>query len=133
MSSKLFATRQGTILLGVIAAVIAAIALIVYLNHYRSSVNNSAESPVLVATTRIQKGTPGEIISRTGLYKTSSVARSSVTTGALVDPSALTGEVALQDIYPGQQLTAADFGPAGSSVSDSLAPNERAVVIPLGT
>ena len=33
MSSKLFTTRQGTVLLGVIAAVIAAIALIVYLNH----------------------------------------------------------------------------------------------------
>ncbi len=39
MSSKLFTTRQGTILLGVIAAVIAAIALIVYLNHYRNSVS----------------------------------------------------------------------------------------------
>ena len=38
MSSKLFTTRQGTVLLGVIAAVIAAIALIVYLNHYRNSV-----------------------------------------------------------------------------------------------
>jgi hypothetical protein len=31
MSSKLFTTRQGTVLLGVIAAVIAAIALLVYL------------------------------------------------------------------------------------------------------
>ena len=38
-SSKLFTTRQGTVLLGVIAAIIAAIALIVYLDHYRSSVN----------------------------------------------------------------------------------------------
>ena len=45
MTNKLFATRQGTILLGVIAAVIAAIALIVYLNHYRNSVNNNAMSP----------------------------------------------------------------------------------------
>ena len=33
MSSKLFTTRQGTVLLGVIAAVIAAIALLVYLNQ----------------------------------------------------------------------------------------------------
>ena len=41
MSSKLFTTRQGTIWLGVIAAVIAAIALIVYLNNYRNSVNGS--------------------------------------------------------------------------------------------
>ena len=37
-SSKLFRTRQGTILLGVVAAVLAAIALIVYLNQYRNSI-----------------------------------------------------------------------------------------------
>src|SRR6184192_78062 len=48
MSSKLFTTRQGTVLLGVIAAVIAAIALIAYLNHYRNSVAQP-EVKVLVA------------------------------------------------------------------------------------
>ena len=40
-SSKLFTTRQGTILLGVIAAVIAAIALLVFLNQYRSGANST--------------------------------------------------------------------------------------------
>ena len=59
MSSKLFRTRQGTILLGVVAAVLAAIALIVYLNHYRSTVNNTANLSVLVAKSAIPQNTSG--------------------------------------------------------------------------
>ena len=61
MSSKLFTTRQGTILLGVIAAVIAAIALIVYLNNYRNSVNQPPV-PVLVAKKTIPQGMSGDVI-----------------------------------------------------------------------
>jgi Flp pilus assembly protein CpaB len=41
--------------------------------------------------------------------------------------------VATTDISPGQQLTAADFGPATGSVINQLGPNERAVVISLGS
>ena len=132
-SSKLFTTRQGTLLLGVIAAVIAAIALIVYLNHYRNSVkNNNASISVLVAQKLIQKDTPGDVIRTTsGLYAATPLAKSQVETGAILDPATLVGKVALTDISPGQQLTAADFGPAGSSIATQLKPNQRAVVVSL--
>ena len=135
MSSKLFTTRQGTILLGVIAAAIAAIALIVYLNHYRNSVkSNGAAISVLVAQKLIQKGTPGDVIRTTaGLYQRTGIARSNVETGAILNPATLAGQVALTDISPGQQLTAADFGPGGSSVATQLNPNQRAVVVALGS
>lgn len=133
MTNKLFATRQGTIILGVIAAVIAAIALIVYLNHYRNSVNNNAMSPVLVAKGFVPKGTPGSIVVSTGAYKVSHVAKSALQTGALVDPAALNGEIAITNIGEGQQLTESDFGPATGSLSEQLKPTERAVVIPLGS
>jgi Flp pilus assembly protein CpaB len=135
MSSKLFATRQGTIFLGVIAAVIAAVALIVYLNHYRNSVNNGALSTVLVAKQPIQKGTPGDVmISSAGTYyQVSHLAKSSIPAGALTDPSALAGKVVATDIGQGQKLTAADFGPATNSLTERLSPNQRAVVIPLGS
>ena len=132
-SSKLFTTRQGTILLGVIAAVIAAIALLVYLNHYRNSVTNNAPIKVLVAKSLIPKGTPGDVVGTTGLYQITSYAKSQVKTGAFLDPSTLTGQVALKDVYPGQQLTSADFGPATNSVTDQLGRNQRAVVISLGS
>ncbi len=132
MSSKLFRTRQGTILLGVVAAVLAAIALVVYLNQYRNSVNkNSVPLQVLVAKSLIQKGTPGDIVASTALYQTSQVAKSQAQTGAFVDPSELAGKVALTDIYPGQQLTQADFGTSTGSVSQELQRGQRAVVVPL--
>ena len=133
MSSKLFATRQGTIFLGVIAAVIAAIALIVYLNQYRDSVKNSAVTPVLVAKQLIQKDTPGDVVGSTGLYKTSSIPKADIKTDAIVDPSALAGTVAVKDVYPGQQLTANDFVPATNSLTQQLSPTQRAVVVPLGS
>lgn len=132
-SSKLFTTRQGTVLLGVVAAVIAAIALLVYLNHYRNSVNQPPVQ-VLVATHLIQKGTSGDVLAKsTGLYEVAQIPKKQVQTGAITDTSTLTGKVALADINPNAQLTAADFGPAPNSVEQQLAPNQRAVVIPLGS
>ncbi len=134
MSSKLFTTRQGTVLLGVIAAVIAAIALIVYLNHYRNSVNAERTVSVLVAQRLIQKGTPGDVIRTTaGLYRSTGIPKGQVETGAIVSPATLAGKVALTDISPGQQLTAADFGPATGSVATKLDRNQRAVVVSLGS
>ena len=135
MSSKLFTTRQGTILLGLIAAVIAAIALIVYLSHYRNSVKNSnAAISVLVAQKLIQSGTPGDVIRITsGLYQAQSLSKSQVETGAILNPATLAGKVALTDISPGQQLTAADFGPTTGSVANELKANQRAVVVSLGS
>jgi Flp pilus assembly protein CpaB len=133
-SSKLFTTRQGTIMLGVIAAVIAAIALIVYLNNYRNSHGSNAALSVLVAQKLIQKGTTGDVIRTTsGLYQPTSIQKSQVESGAIVNPATLSGQVALTDISPGQQLTASDFGPAGTSISNNLNPRQRAVVVALGS
>jgi Flp pilus assembly protein CpaB len=133
MSSKLFTTRQGTVLLGVIAAVIAAIALIVYLDHYRNSVNKPPVE-VLVAQKLILKGTPGDDIRTTGgYYKLTSYPQKQVEAGAIVNPASLTGKVALADIAAGQQLTAADFGPGTGLANNLGGKNERGVVVPLGS
>jgi pilus assembly protein CpaB len=132
-SSKRFTTRQGTILLGVIAAAIAAVALIVYLHQYRNSVNaKNAPLSVLVAKSLIQQGTSGDIVGSSNLYQVTSIPKDQVKTGAFVDAGSLTGKVALTDIYPGQQITAADFGVGPSSVTQQLDRNQRAVVISLG-
>jgi Flp pilus assembly protein CpaB len=134
MSSKLFTTRQGTVLLGVIAAVIAAIALIVYLNSYRNSVAGNQTVRVLVANKLIQKGTTGEVVQSTpGLYVATDFPKKQVENGAVLNPATLAGKVALTDISPQQQLTAADFGPATPSVANELSRRQRAVVVPLGS
>ena len=133
LSSKLFATRRGTIMLGIGAAVLAAIALLVYLNHYRSSVNSGVQPmSVLVAKSLIQKGTPGDVIGSTKLFQVTSIPRDQVKNGAYVDPKTLTGQVAAVDIYPGQQLTSADFVVGNvNALTQRLARDQRAVVVPL--
>jgi Flp pilus assembly protein CpaB len=88
---------------------------------------------VLVAQRLIQAGTSGDVIrTSAGVYKPTSIARGQLQTGAIVDPATLAGQVALTDISPGQQLTAADFGP-GTGLVTELKGNERAVVVPLGS
>jgi Flp pilus assembly protein CpaB len=132
MSSKLFTSRQGTILLGVIAAIIAAIALVVYLNHYRSSVSPPPVG-VLVAKKAIPQGTSGDILAKsTSFYEVAQLPKNQVLSGAITDSSTLAGQVALSDINPNSQLTAAQFGPA-SGVQYQLGPNQRAVVVDLGS
>jgi Flp pilus assembly protein CpaB len=132
LSNKLLTTRRGTIILGVAAAALAGIALLVYLNQYRNSVNSKTQPiSVLVAKNLIQKGTPGDIVGSTALYQVSSIPKDQVKTGALVDPSTLAGKVALVDIYPGQQLTTAEFGVGGNALTQQLAKDQRAVVVPL--
>jgi Flp pilus assembly protein CpaB len=133
LSSKLFTTRQGTIILGACAAVLAGVALLVYLNHYRNSVNGGTQPlSVLVAKSLIQQGTPGDVIGSTGLFQVASIPRSQVKSGAFVDPKTLTGRVATADIFPGQQLTASDFSVGNANaLTQRLASNERAVVVPL--
>jgi Flp pilus assembly protein CpaB len=132
MSSKLLTTRRGTIILGVAAAALAGIVLLVYLNQYRNSVNSDAQPiSVLVAKSLIQKGTPGNVVGSTSLYELSKIPKDQVKTGAFVDPQTLAGQVALTDVYPGQQLTATDFGVGGNALTQQLARGERAVVVPL--
>ncbi len=133
LSSKLLTTRRGTITLGIVAAVLAAIALLVYLKQYRNSVNSGNQTvSVLVAKSLIQKGTPGNVVGTTHSYEVSSIPKKQVKTGAFVDPATLTGKVAAVDIYPGEQITATDFVVANAAaLTQNLAANQRAVVVPL--
>lgn len=134
MSSKLFRTRQGTILLGVVAAVLAAIALIVYLNQYRNNVNKTAELvTVLIAARPIPANTQGNAIANSNLVKAAQVKQSDLKAGAITAPDELQNQIANTSIAAGDQLTTADFtsSTAGTSVAGYLAKGERAVVVPL--
>src|SRR5690348_2628601 len=133
LSSKLLTTRRGTITLGIVAAVLAAIALLVYLKQYRNSVNSGNQTvSVLVAKSLIQKGTPGNVVGTTHRYEVSSIPKKQVKTGAFVDPATLTGKVTATDIYPGEQITSTDFVVANAAaLTQNLAADQRAVVVPL--
>jgi Flp pilus assembly protein CpaB len=133
LGKRIFSTRGGTLAVGVLAAGLAALLLLVYLNRYRQNLNQqNAPISVLVAKRLIPKGTPGDVIGTKSLFQATSVSKGQLKTGALTDPSVLRGQIALADIYPGQQLTIAYFGPARSgATADELTGLERAVAIPV--
>jgi pilus assembly protein CpaB len=85
---------------------------------------------VLVAKNLIQKGTPGDIIGTSSQFQVASVPKGQLQTGALSDPAALSGRVAVTDIYPGQQLTAAyfAFAPPGT-LQTKISGSDRAIAV----
>src|SRR5207245_11218506 len=65
-----------------------------------------------------------------GQYQVASVPKGQLQVGALTDPAALTGRIAVADILPGQQLTAASFvyAPPGT-LSTKLTGTDRAITV----
>ena len=135
VSGKLLATREGTIALGVGAAVLAGIIILVYVTQYRKSVDQaSAPVNVMVARSLIESGTSGEVVGQKELFQVQSTPKEQVKLGALSDPAFLNGHYAVADMYPGQQITSADFaGITGSAVGTQLVDRERAVAVPVDT
>ena len=133
VSSRLLATRQGTVLVGLGAALLAGLVLLVYLSQYRESVSSKGEPiQVLVAKSLIEKGTTGEQIGAKGLFETVDFPRDEVKTGAFTDPSSLKGTAAAQDIFPNQQLTANELTIAGAcGWGATLVDRQRAIAIPI--
>ncbi|TML14336.1 MAG: hypothetical protein E6G33_10510, partial [Actinobacteria bacterium] len=103
-AERLLASRRGSTIVGIAAAVLAGLLLLVYLNRYRSSVKVANETiSVLVAKGTIHKGTPGDVVGSDQLYQPTDVAKSEVVNGALTTAASLRGRVAVADIYNGQQ------------------------------
>jgi Flp pilus assembly protein CpaB len=129
IAQNLFTTRRGSLVVGAAAAVLAGIVLLAYLHSYRNSVSSSgAPASVLVAKNLIPKGTPGNIIGSTDQFQVASVPKGQLQTGALTDPAALSGRVAVTDIYPGQQLTAGYFAYAApGTLQTQIAGVDRAI------
>jgi len=122
-------SRGWAIALGLGAIVLATILLIVYLDRYRARVGgNNAPTPVLVANRTIPAGTPGTLVTGRTMYEPTTLPKKEVEEGAIADPQFLTGRAAAIDIFPGQQLTAADFAASPSLTVDSqLTGTQRAI------
>lgn len=130
-AQRLIATRRGAILVAALAAIIAGILIVAYVQKYRSSVNSEgAPVTVLVAKQAIPKGTAGTVIATTGLYSATTIRQSQLLNGAFSDASSLRDKVATRDIYQGSQLTAADFAPATTDLAASLTKHQRIIAIP---
>jgi pilus assembly protein CpaB len=128
---RLLSTRKGTAIVALVCAVVAGGILVVAMSRYRSSVDAGATpETVFVAAHAIPKNTPGDVIASNRLFKPTQVAAKQVTAGAIADTALLRGKVAVREINPGEQLTAADFTTAGG-LAAQLAPSQRAMTITL--
>src|SRR5215216_2367361 len=117
-------TPRRTMVAGVLALVLATVLLLAYLSHYRSSVKSAnANVAVLRAKSFIPKGTTALALARRGLFEVASIPKPQLKDGAVTDAGVLQGQAALTDIYPGQQLTIADFAVTSTSSALSGSPD----------
>lgn len=126
-------SRSVTLLLGIGAAILAGVLLLVYLSQYRSSVDAEKEpTPVLVAKGLIPAGTSGTIIAQKELFQVATLPKDDLKAGAISDPAFLNGRVAVIDIFPGQQITTADVSPTTTeAIPTKLTGLQRAFAIPV--
>jgi Flp pilus assembly protein CpaB len=132
-AQKLLSTRGGTVAVAGFAALLAAGIFLVYLNRYRSSVADAGQPTlVLVAKQLIPKGVSGDFIAAEEMFASQEIARSELKDGALADPAALRGRVAVEDIYPDEQLTTSAFSAtATDAIPTQISGSERALAVPL--
>jgi Flp pilus assembly protein CpaB len=132
MLERLFATRKGAVAVGLAAAAVALVLLLVYVKQYRHNVSTTTQTAqVLVARSLIQKGTPGNVVGVKHLYELRSVPKDTVRLGALIDPASLLTGVALNDIFPGQQLVDSDFGVPTNVLDAQISGGQRALSLPI--
>ena len=124
-------SRQGTIILAALAAVAAAIVLLLFLHNFRKENAVGGATTVLVAQRVIPKGTVGSVVATEGLYRPTVLPQSQVSAGSITDASTLGNKVATRDIYPGEQITGADFAVGGDAIRGQLTGAQRAVSIPI--
>ena len=132
LAHKLIATRRGSMYIAVVAALIAGLAILVYLNRYRQNLQ-SGTTPVtvLIARQTIPSGTPGSIVATKRLFTATTIRESQLREGAFSDSASLTGRIATKEIAPGSQLTAADFSTSSSALAATISDRQRIVSIPL--
>ena len=131
---RMLGTRSGTLALAAGLAVFAALLFVAFLSQYRDSVKGgTAPASALVAGGLIPKGTSGDVVIGDQLFKPTTLPTEELKDGVLTDTGALAGKVAARDIYPGQQITAADFAAKGDPIRGKLTGDQRALALPVDT
>ncbi len=129
---RLLGTRRGTLAVAGVCAILAAAVLVVFLSKYRESgAGAAAPTPVLVARALIEKGTSGDTLAEQRQFEVVNRPAADVKQGAVSDPAAIAGKIAVADVYPGQQITASSFKASTGTVLPKLAEDQRAIAVPV--
>lgn len=131
-AQRLISTRRGSLYVAVGAALLAGIAILVYLNQYRNHLQaGTTPVTVLIARQTIPKGTPGSVVASKGMFTATTIRESQLREGAFSDPASLVGKVATAEVYEGSQLTAGTFSASSTALAGTLTDHERIVSVPL--
>jgi Flp pilus assembly protein CpaB len=131
---RFLGTRRGSLTVAAIAAALAAGALAMYLSNYKKDVRaGTLPTQVLIADRLIPKGTSGDAVAADRLFRPTTISADDVKPQALTDAATLTGKSATRDIFPGQQITAAEFESGGDAIRGRLSGTQRAIAIPVDT
>jgi Flp pilus assembly protein CpaB len=126
------ATRRGAITIAAVAAALAGVVLLAFISQYKQDVQGgTVERSALVANQLIPKGTSGSVVVSDSLFKPTTVQQDSLRAGALSSAAGLAGKVATRDIYPGEQITAADFASGADPLRGELTGDQRAIAVPI--
>ena len=130
-TERISTSRGWTIGVGIGAAALAGLLLLLYIDNYRESVvAEIASTSVLRANSLIPENTSGAVIARNKLYEVLSVPKDEAKEGAILDPAQLRDRVTVSDILPGQQLTRADFTAATTeAVNTQITGAQRAISV----
>jgi Flp pilus assembly protein CpaB len=120
LTERVSASRSWAIGTGIAAALLAGLLLLLYLDRYRDSVaGDTARSSVLVAKNLILEGTSGDVVASAQKYQVAEIQNKELKSDVVTDPGYLNNRVATQDIYPGQQITTADFSSSTTNAVDT--------------
>jgi Flp pilus assembly protein CpaB len=132
LTQKLISSRRGSLYASLVAAALAGVVILAYVNGYRKNLQaTSTPVTVLVARHTIEKGTAGNVIATKALFTVTTIRESQLREGAFSDPASLTGKVATTSIYKGAQLTATDFSTSSDSLASTLSDRQRIIAVPL--
>ena len=123
--------RARNILIAVVLAGVAALLTVFYVSNYKSNVRSDAETvSVLVAAQDIPQGMLGSQVVAQKMLTTQEIPRKAIVNGTISKPEDISGLIATQPIYIGEQVTARRFGPLeAAGVRDQLRGTYRVMQI----
>ena len=121
--------RLRNISIAIVLAVVAALLTMFYTKSFQSNVRSDETNvPIYVAARDIPAGTSSANATAKGMLTKSEIVRRSVVPGAITKPEQLTGLVATQQIFAGEQITTRRFSaPSERGIHAQLTGIQRAV------
>jgi pilus assembly protein CpaB len=124
--------RKSALVLSLVVALVGTLLVASYARHSEASAATAeVKVPVLVAKARIPAGTDTKAVAA-GLTQLLSMPKSTVPADALTDLATVPDLVAVSDVFPGQVLVRAGFGPAPNSGGLTIPKGKLAVSVQLG-